>query len=403
MLSRLRAFVVRALAWTPLSLLGLGALLGSLLIFRFYAWPREDHVARVALAAISLAVLQSSIVVSWAAWRTRRWLHDRSTPPTPIHMQAERGEAEGLRMPRFGHWLGVRIEAVWTDDRVRSKWRDRDGDRLERLSGRRRGRWSSVERLFSVESVFGLARVSFRHRERREIRVTPWSGPGLELPDLLALSAGEAVSQPSGRPLGDRVDMRAYSPGDPPRWLLWKVFARTGELMVRTPEAAGDPQVRWALYLVNAPDDEAGAGVAADLIRRGRLGRDWAFGCDAHPGPLEDELEALSALESSADTDRTPGQGLGHFLSKLGDARLIVLAPPTLGVWTDALRSLALRTSAVVWVVSDGPQTQRAAWFYEPEDSPRVLAPPEDRNRIQSALAGRPLAFLNRRTGRRAA
>jgi hypothetical protein len=402
-LARLRALTFGILARTPLSLLGLGALLGSLLVFRLYAWPREDYVVRVAMAAVALAVVQSSLAVSWAAWRARRWLQGRTPPTEALRMQAERGRSTGLRMPRFGYWLGVRIDAEWSDDRVRAEWQDQDGWRTEMLRARRRGRWSEVDRDFSVESVFGLARVTFRHRESRAVEVAPWSGPAFELPDLQAVTTGEAVSHPRGMRSGDRVDMRPYAAGDPPRWLLWKVYARTGELMVRTPEAAGDPRVRWALYLINAGEDEAAAGVAAELIHRRRLGAEWAFGCDAAPGPIESRDEALRAIEASARSDEAPGSGLPRFVSCAGDARLIVLAPPAPGPWLAPARGALRNRNAVIWVVSDGAAGPRSRWLYEPTDSPLVLGQADDQRQLQRALTGRPMAFLDRRTGRRAA
>jgi len=400
---RLRALLSGFLGWTPLSLVGLGAIVSSLLVFRFYAWPREDHVVRVAMAAIALAVLQSSLAVLWSAWRARRWL--RRCPPSaaPLRMQAERGQSTGLRMPRFGHWLGVRIEAEWRDDRMRADWRDEEGQRVERLRARRRGRWNGIERVFSVESVFGLARVTFGHSEARGVEVSPWTGPTLELPDLHAVTTGEAMSHPRGLRVGDRVDMRPYAPGDPPRWLLWKVYARTGELMVRTPESAGDPQVRWALFLINADDDEAAAGVASELIRRGRLGAEWSFGCDAAPNALDATDECLAAIEASARWGGRPGAGLRRFAAQVGDARLIVLAPPAPGPWLEEVQGILRGRRALLWVVSDGAAANRAGWLYEPTDSPLILGRLEDRRRVQRALAGRPLAFLDRRTGRRAA
>ena len=58
------------------------------------------------------------------------------------------------------------------------------------------------------------------------------------MPALSSLASGDAAPHPMGLEDGDRLELRRYMPGDPARFIHWKVLSRTRRLMVRTPERA---------------------------------------------------------------------------------------------------------------------------------------------------------------------
>src|SRR5437773_8099985 len=104
------------------------------------------------------------------------------------------------------------------------------------------------------------------------MRILPWTGGLDHAPMLRSLAGGEEISHPLGELTGDRVDMRRYVAGDPLKLALWKIYARTGVLMVRTPERAIAPTLRVAAYLPSAIGDEPAAAAARVAIQRGLLG-----------------------------------------------------------------------------------------------------------------------------------
>ena len=126
---------------------------------------------------------------------------------------------------------------------------------------------ASVKRRFVVEDAFGLARIVFSREQPQPLQVLPTTGklePGVV---LHALSLGAEMPHPLGAPRGDRADMRRYVPGDPVRLVLWKVYARTRELVVRHPEHAFSPTLRVAAYLVvNRADEPPDAGTKEMLF-----------------------------------------------------------------------------------------------------------------------------------------
>lgn len=70
---------------------------------------------------------------------------------------------------------------------------------------------------------------------------------------------GDALIHHNER-LGDPFDLRSYQPGDSMRRILWKVYARTGELITRQPESSCTPEGEaWIFCAAPTSDDSTGA------------------------------------------------------------------------------------------------------------------------------------------------
>jgi hypothetical protein len=155
------------------------------------------------------------------------------------------------------------------------------------------------------------------------------------------LSGGSDITHPDGTPDGERLDLRAYAPGDPIRFILWNVFARTRELVVRTPERALEAAKKTMAYLVSGPGDEPAAGAARVAVDVGALGKDWAFGADGVDEPATNKSAALEALAKSASADPNEcGKGLARFVKQAaagGSGRALVFVPGKPGPWLDGL------------------------------------------------------------------
>lgn len=403
-------------------LTGLGILVGgaAVVVYFGFARPRLDYVLQlVALLAAGLTLLALVFVVpaAFLVYRAARrglLLLDRPR----FELEAERGYAVGLEMPRWR--LLPLVELSWTlEDAPGLSLRiEPQGGRLvEQLEGLERMSVPKLTRRFVVEDAFGLARLDFALTDPRPVLVRPYVGRLSGLPMLRAHASGEEVPYPMGEAVGDRVDMRRYVAGDPLRLMLWKVYARTGELMVRTPERAVSPAVRIVAYLPSAPADEPAAAAARVAVDSGVFGRHWAFFADGAARGVE-RAEAAQDLivESRHARDQGLGQGRGlrALLQELPDGdrvRLVLFLPAEPGPWLDTvaaeLRRFPGAKSAVV--VSDGlketdGERRRLSWLRAPalEAAPRSPAEPEGLHRVVSTLAalGADVVVLDRISGR---
>ena len=219
--------------------------------FYFIGLKRSDLLLAVASGCMLAAAILTTLVVIFTALVTvRRWPKD--TPSVNSLEVAARGWT-GLVVRPF--WFPL-VEVLWN-------WDSPTGVDVDNLKGRegleevvlpqRRGLYESVTRRILVRDVLGISNISWSRTETADLRILPSQGK-LHVDSLVqSLFSGDDQSDPRGEPHGDRVDMRRYAPGDPPRLILWKVFARTRKLMVRVPERAVVTQPRTCAYLVSGP------------------------------------------------------------------------------------------------------------------------------------------------------
>jgi hypothetical protein len=197
-----------------------------------------------------------------------------------------------------------------------------------------------VVRRFEVADIFGLCRVAFTATQERSVHFIPSVGRLKHMEVVHSMAGGEDLSHPDGPPEGERIDIRNYHLGDPIRFILWKVFARTRQVVVRTPERAIGPVRQTVAFLVAGPGDEPAAGAARVAVEAGCLGGDWVLGADGDPEPTRTRSAALAAISRSASTSEDEqGAGLRGFLSTAVPgtqlARALVFVPAIPGPWLD--------------------------------------------------------------------
>ena len=245
----------------------------------------------------------------------------------------------------------------------------RGGRQEEEVTPTARWRIETIERRVLVEDVLGLMRVGWRHEQRAPMCVLPNVGQFRQMPVIRALSGGEDLPLPSGDPVGDRVDYRRYGPGDPLKTILWKTFARTRQVMVRTPERAIAPAQRTVVYLVAAPWDEPAAAAARVAIEMGILGVNGRFGTDGQPpdGTADPDL-ALEWIAASAAARHRCGADLEPFLREAerhGRVRGIVFVPAAPGPWLDRVAFVVAGRRRMLDVVvgTDGVALASPSWL----------------------------------------
>ena len=239
----------------------------------------------------------------------------------------------------------------------------------EELTPTARWRTETIERRIVVEDVLGIMRVGWRHEQRAPMCVLPNVGQFRQMPVIRALAGGEDLPLPLGEPVGDRVDYRRYGPGDPLKMILWKTFARTRQVMVRTPERAIAPTQRTVVYLVAAPWDEPAAAAARVAIEMGILGVNGRFGADGQaPAGTADPDVALEWIAGSAAARQRSGADLEPFLrdaERLGRVRGIVFVPAAPGLWLDRVAGVVAgrRRMLDVVVATDGVELKPRSWL----------------------------------------
>lgn len=356
----------------PLTARGVLVLASTGLALWLYGFQALDGVWYVAgVGLIGLCVV-SLVSVLLAATRMRVWL-SRSLPRSGserIYTETGRPVLTGFRVPRLRYWVFVEVRLEWllpADGRVHE---DVEGGFVaERVAFEDHAEVTQAMRKIVVRDVFGLASLSLRHRDAVDFAVLPHAGGLRSLPLLRSLTGGDDVPHPLGIAQGDRLELRRYAPGDPARFIHWKVFARTQKLVVRMPERALSRAHRVAAYLVCGEQDGASAAAARVALEEAAFGADYCFGADGSPKPARSVEPSMSAIRRSSAERSHSGRDLTAFVKEVereGPASFVVFVPPNLGPAVEAVRQALGRnahpTRVVIGVDALAPDGQRSMW-----------------------------------------
>jgi hypothetical protein len=336
---RLRAIARRARDLFPLTPLGVAvALLGAGALWMGFA--AVDLVMLGAGTIAGVAVVLGGLVVALGAWRLSRALR-REAAATPVAIECGFSTRTGFRLPRL-RWLpGVRVTWRWVDPGADVRMLEAGGWLEEEVTAHARGWSETLRRRVEIFDAFGLASIALESVEARPVRMLPSVGALKQMHVVRTLAGGGDIAHPAGTPEGDRLDLRQYTPGDPIRFVLWRVFARTRDLVVRTPEKALSAARKTLAYLVTGAADEPAAGAARVAVDVGALGGDWALGADGVPEAATTREAALEALARSKSAPRgEAGEGLARFMKRAADqggGRAVVFVPGRPGPWLAGL------------------------------------------------------------------
>lgn len=349
----------------------------------FIGLKRSDLLVAVASGCMLAAAALTTLTVLLTALITvRRW--PKETPAvSSLEVNARGWTGLEVRAPRL-----PLVEVLWTWDappqvKVENQ-RGLEKQLEEVVLPSRRGMTTQVTRRIVVRDVLGISNISWSRTETADLRILPSQGK-LQVDSLVqSLFSGDDHSDPRGEPHGDRVDMRRYTPGDPPRLILWKVYARTRKLMVRVPERAVITQPRTCAYLVSGPKDEACAAMMRSVLERDLLGHGWRFGADGNTGYADKREQALTFLARSGNPGVEPAKGLSGFLEQAdrdGYQSCLVVIPPVRGKWQQAVAACMSQSRLNITVVSapaePGSGSAVERWerllFYEEEGRPETV------------------------------
>lgn len=361
--------------WTPLGFL-LGAA-GSVAVL-YYAFEKLDLVLLVfgygAMALLGLVTAFTFATTVALDVHLRRRARAGSAPSSAegdsrLALETGRWQRGTFTLPAL-RWLPL-VRARWEWERPLGFETDVEtnlGTARERVRARHRGEHVGVRRRIVVEDVFGLTRLALRSDDPVVVEVLPHLGGLRRLPTLLAFSGGADWPHPMGLDEGDRMELRRYAPGDPARFIHWKIYGRTRKLVVRMPERALERAERTIGYFATGPSDEASAAAARVAVETGALGEGWAFAADGAGGSGR-VADARLAIARSAAHEGEAGAGLEAFVraeERKGPVALVLFVPPAPGPWIErvlpTLSARRGRTRVVIGVDGLSPGGAAAWW-----------------------------------------
>jgi uncharacterized protein (DUF58 family) len=332
--ARARAIARRASELFPLTPLG-AALAGAAgLAFVFYGIRKVDLVlfamGGVAIVVTAVAFLATTLTAVALALRLRK-----SKETTGLRLECGLPTKTDFSLSSLWFVPLVSVTWTWAEPSAEVETLARHGRLFETTIARRRGSYERVRRRIELSDAFRLTKITLIHDEPRAVNCLPSVGALKKMNVLRSLSSGDSFPNPTSAAEGDRSDLRRYSPGDPVRFILWRVFAKTRQLVIRVPERAQSVATDAVAYLVAGEGDEAAAGAARMALESGALGTKWVFGVDGASGDAKTLDAALALIAASVKVPpASSGAGLAAFLERHAKAgRVLVFVPAAEGEW----------------------------------------------------------------------
>ncbi|UCF67264.1 MAG: DUF58 domain-containing protein [Acidobacteriota bacterium] len=379
----------------------------------FWGRKQQDLVQSLAGSWGLVLLVLSGLLTLGAAIRFRRDLA-RASSEAAARGALESAEHQpmmtGLTLRRRRWPLVAPPSLRWSAPAAAAEWTASDGELAERVRLNERGLHGELERVCWLEDVFGLWRFTMRRRQARPVLSLPNTGR-LTAADIAAcLAYGDLLPHPYGRPIGDRSDFRTYNRSDPARLILWKVYARTRELMVRIPETARSPQQQPLVYLVAGPNDNAAAGLARLLMESGILGPGARLAADGTSTPVSEAPAVREAIAISRQHRQRSGHDLATSLADPGvapDDPVVIVCPAIDRDWHPlVLRELGADPGRfVVLAAGDAaqfrpPQTRWQRWLFHAVPERRASEAQMIRALRPVVASGCRAALADRRSGR---
>lgn len=356
---RLLAPIIR---WQPFTVRGLLALTLSMVALKVFAFPESDLVASMIGGGL-LGILAICVcTLYFSRFRLGRTLSaqlrfnehqalSRTSIPAGIILS-------GSRVPPF---FSLRVQRKFLHPGAESylhlvKGKDNGENRhlMDSVSFAHRGYWPVHQLALSLTDSLGLTCLSWTLEVESGIEVSASTISIRDIPVVAASArAGDQLSETRDR-AGDLFDIKAYDPSDGVRKILWKTFAKSGQLVVRRPEPAVIPEGEVAIYLIAATEDDHVAGALQNYLQQLEVNQiTILFGTDGNRSggrqnrcvTAMDEIQHAINHSVWADSVGT-GRDFALYLESLKEAnrlvhRVVVFAPERNDGWFEEIEKQA--------------------------------------------------------------
>lgn len=196
-----------------------------------------------------------------------------------------------------------------------------------------RGSWDVRAIRCAVRDVTGLATMSWEIPFQSAVIIAPEPIQETTLPLISSTQRpGDLVTDTLNRH-GDPYDIKPYHPSDGIKKIVWKAFAKSGELLARHPEASMTPEGLVTIFVLARPeDDDVASKVTAYVRALQELRLDVVVGCegalDRTPASDAESCKEL-LIDSVWDAATTDDEGLRRDTRATLDSCLQRSAPVT--------------------------------------------------------------------------
>ena len=161
-----------------------------------------------------------------------------------------------------------------------------------------RGNWDIEGIDCSLGDSAGCVRLRWRIPLQSSIIVAPPIPANSTLPLVSSTQRPGDLAPDAVHRLGDPFDIKPYHPSDGIKKIVWKAFAKSGELLARHPEPSMTPEGFVAICVVARPQDDDLCGKALSYIAALKeLTLDLLVACQGHNGrPLGHDAETSKTL-----------------------------------------------------------------------------------------------------------
>lgn len=346
-------------AWQPLTFRGLVALALAIFGIQAFALPTSDLIAYMVGGGVLTLLVLLLIGNLYTRYRLSKTLAAEARFDTrePTSGKPVDGgiTLTGSHLPPYFQLKVVRqFRQPGVDSPAHLVFGGSPGKRhlIDQCIFPHRGLWNLESLCFELEDALGLTNLRWEIDIRTSVEVSAVTLPIKELPVVPSSSrSGDQFAQARERS-GDPFDLKPYDPSDGVKRILWKTFARSGELIVRRPEPAIIPEGEIAVYLVARKHDDYVAGALQHYLER--LEQDMVtvlFGTD-QDSPDHSFLTLSRDIRAAINRSvwspiAGSGKGFESFLEGLSQVhktahQVIVFGPASAGqVWVDHVLQVA--------------------------------------------------------------
>ncbi len=382
-LMTLKRFLIKCWGFIPFSWLGLILLGIDLALWKYYVSGHQDFVILVLSVGIallmSISLIQIVIAIILFFFQYRQTHHLQS-----IYGITGQSFWTGYALKRLILLPSIEYRVTWLNPQyIVASFSQKGSKNYEYVFATRRIDYHQVTRRIYLEDMLGLVKFYYDFTLQQKLEILPNTQDISPHQTLQLFTMGDEISHPSGEPVGDYLEMRRYHPGDSINRILWKVYARSKKLLVRTPERAIAHRKKTYAYFISNPQDEPSAQSAWFSLEKGLLGEQYFFATDAHGLPTDLKSEALSQVLASAQSEHDP-QWMEQFFfanPETKNCNCVIFAPPTKGEWINVVKRLAQHNSQGVYVLmsianyhDQAKQNKFKQWFVDSDQQVQVLS-----------------------------